>query len=63
MSSLEQAAVALTEASVTLQRQVGIDKELASQEPGTLTRRTSREDSPPAEVSRERLAQVGELSA
>ena len=42
---------------------MGIDEELASQGLGSPTRRTSREDSPPAEVSRERLAQVGEPSA
>ena len=60
MSQLERAAIALTEASVSLQHQVGIDEELASQELGSLTRRTSREDSPPVEVSRERLALVGE---
>ena len=61
---LEVAATILTEVSSLLQSRAGITEDLASRE--ALEERTvegSREDSPPATMSREQLATVGEPSS
>ena len=59
---LETATTQLTEVSALLLRRVEIAKALGLQEAGSLTRRTSGEVSPVAQLSHEDLARVGEPS-